>query len=282
MARPGQTGLVVRAAVIVSAVVVLLLALVWGLQRQLIYFPDRAAVPPAAAVLPGARDVTLETSDGLNLGAWYVPAGKPDRGMAVLVANGNAGNRAGRAPLARALAQQGLAVLLFDYRGYGGNPGAPDERGLARDVRAAHRYLVEEAGFSGERLLLYGESLGAAVVTELATEQPSAGVVLRSPFVDLASVGRVHYPFLPIRWVLRDRFPLVDRLSSVTAPVAVVYGSDDSVVPPVQSRTVARAAPALWRLVEVDGADHNDPVLLDGDALIAAVVELAEAVGGSS
>ena len=274
--------MVVRAAVIVSAVVVLLLGLVWGLQRHLIYLPVTEAVPPAAAVLPGAREVTLETSDGLNLGAWFVPAGKPDRGMAVLVANGNAGNRTGRAPLARALAQQGLAVLLFDYRGYGGNPGNPDERGLARDVRAAHQFLVEEAGFSDEHLLLFGESLGAAVVTELATERPPAGVVLRSPFVDLASVGKVHYPFLPVRTLLRDKYPLADRLAAVTAPVAVIYGSDDSVVPPEQSRTVARAAPALWRLVEVEGADHNDPVLLDGDALIGAVVELAEEVDGAS
>lgn len=171
---------------------------------------------------------------------------------------------------------------MFDYRGYGGNPGNPDERGLARDVRAAHQFLVEEAGFSDEHLLLFGESLGAAVVTELATERPPAGVVLRSPFVDLASVGKVHYPFLPVRTLLRDKYPLADRLGAVTAPVAVIYGSDDSVVPPEQSRTVAHAAPALWRLVEVEGADHNDPVLLDGDALIGAVVELAEEVDGAS
>ena len=278
--RARQTDRVVRAAVIVSAVVVLLLGLGWGFQRHLIYLPGAEAVPPVAAVLPGAREVTLETSDGLSLGAWFVPAGEPDRGMAVLVANGNAGNRTGRAPLARALAEQGLAVLLFDYRGYGGNPGSPNERGLARDVRAAHHFL-EEAGFPDERLLLFGESLGAAVVTELATEQPPAGVVLRSPFVDLASVGRVHYPFLRVRSLLRDEYPLADRLAAVTAPVAVVYGSDDSVVPPEQSRIVARAAPELWRLVEIEGADHNDPVLLQGDRLIGAVVELAEEVNGA-
>lgn len=269
-----------RAAVIVSAVVVLLLGLVWGLQRHLIYLPGTEAVPPSAAVLPGASEVTLDTSDGLSLGAWFIPADEPDRGMAVLVANGNAGNRSGRAPLARALAAHGLAVLLFDYRGYGGNAGNPDERGLARDVRAARQFLVERAGFSDQQLLLFGESLGAAVVTELAAEQPPAGVVLRSPFVDLASVGRVHYPFLPVRTLLWDKYPLADRLAAVTVLVAVVYGSDDSVVPPEQSRIVARAAPALWRLVEVEGADHNDPALLDGDALVGAVVELAEEVDG--
>ena len=175
-----------RAALVVSAVVALLLVLIWGLQRRLIYLPSATAVSPAAANLSGAREVVLETTDGLRLGGWFVPAEVPSRGMAVLVANGNAGNRAGRAPLARALAQQGLAVLLFDYRGYGGNPGSPSERGLARDVRAAYRFLVQEAGVPPDRLLYYGESLGAAVVVELATEHPPAGLVLRSPFVDLA------------------------------------------------------------------------------------------------
>jgi alpha-beta hydrolase superfamily lysophospholipase len=148
----------------------------------------------------------LDTTDGLKLGTWFVPAAAPSRGIAVLVANGNAGNRAGPAPLAWALAERGLAVLLFDYRGYGGNPGSPSEHGLARVVRAAHRFLVHDAGVPGDRLLYYGESLGAAVVVELATEHPPAGLVLRSPFVDLATVGQVHYPFLPVRILLRDRF----------------------------------------------------------------------------
>jgi uncharacterized protein len=268
-----------RAALVVSAVVALLLVLIWGLQRRLIYLPSATVVSPAAANLSGAREVVLDTTDGLRLGGWFVPAEAPTRGMAVLVANGNAGDRAGRAPLADALAEQGLAVLLFDYRGYGGNPGSPSERGLARDVRAAYRFLVQEAGVRPDRLLYYGESLGAAVVVELATEHPPAGLVLRSPFVDLASVGRVHYPFLPVRTLLRDRFPLADQLAAVKVPITVVYGTDDSIVPAEQSRAVAASAPVLRQLVAVGGADHNDPVLLDGDLLINAVVELADHAG---
>jgi fermentation-respiration switch protein FrsA (DUF1100 family) len=251
-----------------------------GLQRRLIYLPFPARVPPAVDVLPGAQEVTLRTTDGLELGAWLVPAGEPDRGTAVLVANGNTGNRSLRAPLGRSLAKAGLAVLLFDYRGYGGNPGRPSEDGLARDVRAAHRFLIEEVGVAPERLLYYGESLGSAVVTELATEHPPAGLVLRSPFVDLASVGRIHYPFLPVRMLLRDRYPLAELLASVKVPTTVVYGSRDSIVPPEQSRAVAAAAPGETRVVEIAGADHNDPALLDGGKLIEAVVELAESVTG--
>jgi fermentation-respiration switch protein FrsA (DUF1100 family) len=269
---------VVRLTVILAVVVLAILALIWGFQRQLIYLPDTAAVAPAATALPGARDVALETDDGVRLGAWLVPAGEPDRGIAVLVANGNAGNRAGRAPLARALAAEGLTVLLFDYRGYGGNEGRPSERGFARDVRAAQRYLAQETGLPPNRTLYFGESLGAAVVTELATEIAPGGLVLRSPFVDLASVGRVHYPFLPVRQLLRDHYPLAEQLATVKAPVVVVYGADDSIVPPEQSRTVAEAAANLQKLIEIPAADHNDAVLVHGKTLIAAVTALADQV----
>lgn len=274
-----HTGGVLRAALIASAVVVLLLAAVWGFQRRLIYVPSRAPVPSAADVLTDARDVVLSTSDGLQLGAWFVPAGKPDRGMAVLVAPGNAGDRSGRAPLAHALADKGLAVLLFDYRGYGGNPGSPSEERLARDVRAARSFLVDDIGIRPDRLLYYGESLGAAVVTELATEHPPAGMVLRSPFTDLASAGQVHYPYLPVRALLWDRYPVARQLAQIKVPVSVVYGTADSVIPPSQSRDVAAAAPVLRQVVRVKGADHNDLVLFDGDALVEAVVELADHVG---
>ena len=263
---------------VVLALVALLLALLWTLQRRLIYLPFPRAVPPAARVLPGARDVTLQTDDGLRLGAWFIAPRGPDRRLAVLVAAGNAGNRSMRAPLAAALARHGLAVLLFDYRGYGGNRGHPTEAGLALDVRAALRFLGNDAGLPLDRLLYYGESLGSAVVAELATEHPPAGIVLRSPFTDLASVGRVHYPFLPVRALLRDRYPVAEQVARLTVPTTVVYGSDDLIVPPGQSRAVAAAAAGPTRVVEIEGAGHNDRVLLDGAVLIAAIVSLAERV----
>lgn len=271
-----------RAVVVVLGVALLLLTLGWALQRQLIYMPSTAEVAPASTVLRGAREVELRTSDGLVLDAWFVPARGAGRGLTVLVANGNAGDRSLRAPLAWALAAEGLSVLLFDYRGYGGNQGRPSEEGLARDVRAARQFVVEETGVSPDRLLYYGESLGAAVVTELATEHPPAGLVLRSPFVDLASVGAVHYPFLPVRALLRDRYPLAEHLAGIKVPVTVVYGSDDSIVPPEQSRTVAESAPRLHQLVEVVGADHNDHALLAGEDLVSAVVDLADQVDDAS
>jgi len=270
---------VVRVVVLVGAVVALvLMGLVWTFQRHLIYLPAPTPGPTAAEAIPGARDVVLQTSDGLRLSGWWVPAGEPVRDVAVLVANGNAGNRAARAPLAHALSERGLSVLLFDYRGFGGNPGRPTEDGLARDVRAAREFLLDRAGFPPNRVLYYGESLGAAVVTELATEHPPAGMLLRSPFVDLASVGQTHYPFLPVETLLRDRYPVAEQIAQVRVPVTVLYGDQDSIVPPDQSRAVAEQAPELQRLVGIADADHNDAALLDGDTLLDAVVALADAV----
>lgn len=261
-------------AVLVIALVGILIAVLWALQRRLIYLPSRGLVPRAGGVIAGARDVTLETSDGLSLHAWFVPARGSDDGVTVLVANGNAGDRSLRAPLAQALAAEGFAVLLFDYRGYGGNPGHPSEEGLALDARAAHDFL-SDAGIPDDRIVYFGESIGAAVVTELATEHPPAGLVLRSPFTDLAAVGRVHYPFLPVGALLRDRYPVVDHIKKVSVPTVVVYGTRDGIVPPEQSRAVAAAAAGRTTVVAVENADHNDLALLSGRELIDAVVDLA-------
>ncbi|WP_181774570.1 alpha/beta hydrolase [Amycolatopsis pittospori] len=250
-------------------VAVILVGVVFGgafaFQRKLIYLPEGGPLPNAAEVLPGGRDVTLTTSDGLSIASWYFPAA--DAKAAVLVAPGNAGNRSYRVPLARALTARGLSVLLLDYRGYGGNPGDPSEDGLKLDALAAHEFLLREAPVPQ---VYFGESLGSAVVTALALERPPSALVLRSPFVDLASVGQRHYPFLPVRWLLRDEFPTRDNVARVKAPVSVVYGSADSIVPAEQSREVAKASGATT--VEVAGADHNDPAFSDGSELVDAIV----------
>jgi uncharacterized protein len=253
---------------------------VWLGQRSLVYFPDRTAPPPADAVLPGAHDVGLTTSDGLTLGAWYAPPAGTCR-AAVLVAPGNAGNRAGRAGLARALRGDGFGVLLVDYRGYGGNPGAPSEAGLASDVQAARAFLLGEAGIDESRLVYLGESIGAGPISALAVEHPPAALVLRSPFTSLADVGRAAYG-IPVGWLLRDRYPVAVDVGHVSAPIAVVYGSRDTTVPPAQSRAVAQAARAGGaEVVEVTVTDvgHNDVLLAQGPALVDAVRHVAALAG---
>jgi uncharacterized protein len=248
-----------------------LLALLWSQQRRLIYFPSPGPVPSAAAMLPGARDVVLETDDGIRLGAWFLPASGGKRGPAVLICNGNAGDRSMRAPLAAALARAGRSVLLFDYRGYGGNPGQPSEDGLAADARTAEAWLAAQPEVDPDRIAYFGESLGAGVAVGLAVERPPAALVLRSPFTSLADVGRVHYPWLPVGRLLMDRYPSIDRIGSVDAPVLVIAGSRDDIVPAKLSRRLYDAANEPKRYVEVPGVGHNDPELLDGRQMLDEV-----------
>lgn len=271
--RPGRRWLWLGLAV---AGVALLLGLVTMMQRRLIYFPDRSTPPAAAEVLPGARDVTLHTEDGLELTAWLVPSAEErDTGLAVMYLPGNGGNRSGRAPTADLLAERGFTVLLVDYRGYGGNPGRPSETGLAADGLAAHDWLVDE-GYPSHRQIYVGESLGTGVAAALATQRPPAGLLLRSPFTELADVGRSHYPWLPVGLVLRDRFPVLDHVRGLDVPVTVVRGTADTIVPTEQSQTVAAAARNLVEELVLGDVGHNDERML-GPELVDAVARLADA-----
>jgi len=268
-----------RVAVVGIGVLTLLVGLLWVFQRKLIYLPDAAPVPPANQVLPGAVDITLRTHDDLQLGAWYRPAPPGDCRTTVLVANGNAGNRLSRAPLAAALARRGFGVLLVDYRGYGGNPGSPSEEGLAADAEAAYRFLTRDQGLTDGELIFFGESLGAAVVTALASKHPPAGLALRSPFEDLGAVAQELYPVLPVRLLLRDRFPVLETVVGLHVPTLVILGTSDSLVPPAQSQAVADASGGPVEVLRIEGADHNDPDFLDGTPMIDSVVDLARRVG---
>lgn len=262
---------VVRVLAVIGVVVLVAGGLLWGFQRSLIYLPGGA--PRVAATAVGAEETRLRTDDGLELTAWWFAATGGRSDATVLVAPGNAGSRADRVPLARALTATGRDVLVLEYRGYGGNPGSPDEEGLAADARAAHDHLVRDRGVDPARLVLFGESLGAAVTVRLALERPAAAAVLRSPFTELADVGARAYPFLPVRLLLRDRYPSVERASRVPVPVTVVAGTADEIVPLEQSRAIADAVGT--RPVEVPGARHNDPELVHGPRVVEAVTGAA-------
>jgi fermentation-respiration switch protein FrsA (DUF1100 family) len=235
----------------------------WSLQRRLIYLPDQR-LPSIDAVLPGWRSVDLECSDGLTLGGWFRPP-SPAAPVAV-VFNGNAGNRAGRTTLGARFAAAGFGVLLFDYRGYGGNPGRPTEAGLALDARAAAEFVAQAS--PGHPVVYFGESLGAAVAIELATVRPPAALILRSPFTSLPDAAAVHYPFLPVGAMLWDQYPSLDRIGGVDAPILIVAGDADGIVPVGQSRRLYQASPEPKDLLIIAGADHNDAELASGAAVI--------------
>jgi len=275
---------ILRPLLILVGIALALLAYLYLTQRSMLYFPDSAS--PSSALLPtGAEAIELETADGMRLGAWFLPATDASRqqpGPAVLVFNGNAGDRSHRLPLAVALTTRGYAVLLFDYRGYAGNPGSPSEDGLRADARAAVDALAAQPEVDPERIAYFGESLGAAVAGALATERPPAALLLRSPPPSIAEMARHHYPYLPvIDALLMDRYPLAEQIGNVRAPVLVIVTEADEIVPARLSRRVFEAASEPKRHVTVIGAHHNDPALLAGEELLAVVVGfLDEWVGG--
>lgn len=268
-----------------------LLAVIWTLQRRLIYFPTAQLPSPSVveADLPASANATaggqvrltihsvrFRTTDGIELSGWFFPAPGPPPRVTVLVFNGNAGNRAYRVPLAEALRQHGMQVLLTDYRGYGGNPGVPTERGLAADSRAARAYLASRPDVDASRIVYFGESLGSAVAVDLAAEHPPAALILRSPFTSLTDVGQHHYPFLPVRLLLRDRFTSLDRIGRIRSPLLVIAGGRDRIVPIEYSRRLYEAAVTPKKLVVLPDADHNDDELLAGEEMVQAIVRFID------
>ncbi len=221
--------------------------------------------------------MTLPTADGLELAAWYLPA---SGGTAAVLCNGNAGNRADRLPLSAGLQRRGVGVLSMDYRGYGGNPGAPEENGLIADAQAAAEHLAARPGTS--RLVYFGESLGAAVLIGLAERREPAALVLRSPFTSLLDVARAHLPLIP-KGMIDDRWDSIGRIASIDVPVLVLAGTADTVVPYAQSVRLFEAAPGPKRLITLEGADHNDPALTFGARLIDETARfLADVLGAGA
>lgn len=256
-----------------------------ALQRSLIYQPFvEKALPAKLAALPTGRahDVTTRTEDGLELRGWLILAKghvagtdqeietKPAEGRpVVLYFGGNAANRSYRTSEVTMLANAGADVLIFDYRGYGDSPGEPTEEGLRRDARAAWRFATVTKKIEPRRIVLFGESLGGGVAISLASElsqkkTPPAGLILRSTFSSLADAGAYHFPWLPVRWLLIDRFPSEQRIRDVTCPLMQFHGRRDTIIPLRLGRKLFAAAPEMSlsgvakQFVELPNADHND------------------------
>jgi fermentation-respiration switch protein FrsA (DUF1100 family) len=191
----------------------------------------------------------------------------------VLYLHGNAGNIGHRAPRLAALAGFGWGVLMLEYRGYGGNAGEPSETGLFADTRAAYAALLDR-GIEASRIVPWGESLGTGLAVRLASEAAVGAVLLESPYTSIAAIARRQFPFVPVDWLLRHRFEVIGRVERVRAPVLVMAGGRDAIVPPAMSRAVFAAAnepKAFWFAAD---AGHND--LAEAGALEAARAFVAE------
>lgn len=240
----------------------------------LLFFPSRSIVQTPASAGLTSTDVVCETEDGERLHGWWVAA----RGRAaghVLLCHGNAGNVGDRVLHAALLAQAGFDVLLFDYRGYGRSTGRPSEEGTYRDARAARRALAERPDVAEDAIVVLGESVGGAVALDLALELPPAGLVLMSAFTGIRDMARRHYPLVP-RALVPDAYPSLARIGSLRAPLLVVHGERDDIVPLMHGEELFRAAPEPKRMHVVPGVGHNDLVTVAGRAWAEAIRRWAD------
>ncbi len=204
-----------------------LLALMYVFQRSLMYFPDATRVAPAQAGLPQAEEVTLQSSDGEKLIAWFV-APRGDKPL-VLYFQGNAEGLQARVGRFAWLTADGTGLLALNYRGYGGSTGAPTEPGLIHDAEAA--YAFARARYPAKRVVLFGESLGTGVAVALGSNHEIGALILDAPFTSTADVGAAAYPFVPVRWAMKDTFHSDERIGRVSAPLLVLHGDTDRIVP---------------------------------------------------
>jgi uncharacterized protein len=241
-------------------------ALAYFAQRSLMYFPERTRTAPAAARFPQAQEIELTTSDGERVIAWHVaPRGEKP---VVLYFHGNGGALAWRAERFARIVADGTGLLALSYRGYGGSTGSPSEAGLLRDAEAIYAYAV--ARYPAERLVPYGESLGTGVAVALAAEHKVGKLILESPFTSAVDVGAAAYPFLPVRLLMHDTFRSDERIGKGTAPVLVLHGERDTVVPIRYGERLYGLISAPKKFVRFPEGQHSD---LDSHGAQAAVRE---------
>jgi fermentation-respiration switch protein FrsA (DUF1100 family) len=224
------------------------------MQRSMMYFPDRTRTPPAAAGLPTAEEIVLDTADGEKVIVWHVPS-RGDRPV-VLYFHGNGGALLHRANRFRALTTDGTGLVALSYRGYGGSTGSPTEPGLLADAAAVYGFAA--ARYGARRIALWGESLGTGVAVALAARNPVERVVLEAPFTSAVDIGAAVYWFLPVRLLMKDQFRSDQRIAQVKVPILILHGARDRVVPIGYGERLFSLANEPKRMVRYAEGDHND------------------------
>ena len=240
------------------------------LEKRFIFFPDKTIVETPREWGMAHEEVYFDTEDGLRLNGWWIPgAGSP---VTLLWFHGNAGNISHRLENIKLRHDRlGINLFIFDYREYGRSEGEVSEEGTYRDGSAAVRYLRTRSDLDPARIVFLGESLGSAVAVEMAIRHGCAGLVLESPFLSIPEMARVSFPFLPLGPFLRTTYDTLSKIGKVRAPVLIVHGEDDEIVPLQHGRRLFEAAPEPKEFYIVKGAHHNDLYLVGGTAYLEAL-----------
>jgi uncharacterized protein len=244
--RLAITALILYLGVVVAA---------WAFQRKLLYFPDPERTQPAAAGLKGVNERVLNTPDGQKIITWV---GQPKPGFpTILYFHGNGGSLAGRVARIRQYLDNGYGTTIMSYRGFSGSTGSPSERANIADALLAFDTLVA-GGTKPSDLIVYGESLGSGVATQVAAARPVGGIILDAPYTSTVDVGASTYWFLPVRLLMSDRYETSRHIRKVTAPLLIVHGERDSVIPVAMGRAVHAAATSPKQIATFPDAGHDN------------------------
>jgi hypothetical protein len=235
--------------------VVVLMAL---LENRLIFGPQRHPNGFWKPLGLDYEDVSFRAADGVDLHGWYMP--HPNPRAYVLFAHGNGGNVTYWADEYAELNKLGAAVFAFDYRGYGRSQGVPDEAGVLADARAARAWLAQRAGIDEADVVVMGLSLGGGVAVDLAAADGARGLILQNTFSSLPDAAAVHYPWLPVRWLMRSRFDSLGKIAQYHGPLLQTHGDRDEIVPLELGQRLFAAANEPKTFVLCAGGGHNDPL----------------------
>ncbi len=231
-----------------------ILALLYFGQRRIMYFPDTQSIAPAAAGYGQAQAQVVKTADGESIVIWFA---QPQAGQPLfLYFHGNGGQIAGRAARFRQLTRDGAGLLAVSYRGYGGSTGSPGEDGLIADAIAAYQYAIA-SGIEARRLVLIGESLGSGVAIALAAQADVGALVLEAPFSSTADIAAAAYWMFPVRMLMHDQFRSDIRIRQVKAPVLIIHGGRDTIVPVRFGEKLFALANEPKKFIRVENAGHQ-------------------------
>lgn len=241
---------------VAAGIYLLLLALLWGFQRSLIYHPGTVRPVPEAFQAGDAEIVSINTTDGLKLMAWWFSPESPER-PAIIYFHGNAGHIGYRAFSTKPYRDAGFGLLLMSWRGYAGNPGRPTEQGLYLDGNAALKWVRDTLPV-GAPVILFGESLGTGVAVELASREKVSALVLQAPFSSLAAVAQSHYPVFPVKWLIKDQFHSDQKIGRIGTSLLIGHGARDRIVPLRFARRLFLSARDPKNMHVYPDAGHND------------------------
>lgn len=239
-----------------------LLLFLFLFQSNLIYFPDNRTIATPHDISLEYDAVSFKAADGVELSGWFVPGSSK---MVLLFCHGNAGNISDRLDSLKIFQKLGLNTFIFDYRGYGESSGRTTEEGTYRDSEGAWNFLLHEKGFTEDKVIVFGRSLGGAVAAHLAMVRQPGALILESTFTSIPDLGASLYPFFPVRLLSRFSYSVADFVRRVHCPILVVHSPDDDIVPYDLGTKVYRAANEPKEFLEIAG-DHNNGFIVSGDA----------------